>query len=111
MGFDSPSIIRYLEPSTGNLLKAKFANCRFIEHVFATAHQPNSDTPLNYVAPKTFNMNPDPPTSLTNTETIKLLKIKALAENTHDGFSTEDRIIRNAVSGTGMTLRAKRATP
>ena len=31
VGFDSPSIIRYLEPLTGNLFTARFADCRFDE--------------------------------------------------------------------------------
>ena len=56
-------------------------------------------------------MNPDPPTSLGEIETLKLLKLKALAENTPDGFSTEDRIIRNVVPGTGTMLPTKRIIP
>jgi hypothetical protein len=39
------------------------------------------------------------------------MNLKALAENTPDGFSTEDRIIRNAIPGTGLTLPAKRIAP
>jgi hypothetical protein len=34
VGFDSPSIIRYLEPMTGDLFKARFADCQFDETVF-----------------------------------------------------------------------------
>ena len=34
VGFDSPSIIRYLEPLTGDVLTVRFANCRFNESVF-----------------------------------------------------------------------------
>lgn len=56
-------------------------------------------------------MNPDPPTLLANTETTKLLKLKILAENTLDGYSTDDRIFRNPVLGTCLTLPAKRTPP
>ena len=56
-------------------------------------------------------MNHDPPTSLANTESSKLLKLKALADNTPDDLSTEDRIIRNPVPGTCMILPAKRVPP
>ena len=52
-------------------------------------------------------MNPDPSTSLAQTETLKLLKLKTLAKNTPDGFSTDERIIRNAVLETGMMLPTK----
>jgi hypothetical protein len=34
VGFDSPSIIRYVSPSTGILHKARFQNCQFDESHF-----------------------------------------------------------------------------
>jgi hypothetical protein len=34
VGFDSPSIIRYLEPLTGDVFTARFADCHFNETVF-----------------------------------------------------------------------------
>ena len=34
MGFDSPSIIRYLEPLTGDVFKTRFEDCHFNETIF-----------------------------------------------------------------------------
>ena len=34
VGFDSPSIIRYLEPLTDDVFTARFADCHFNESVF-----------------------------------------------------------------------------
>ena len=34
VGFDSPSIIRYLEPLIDNVFTARFADCHFNESVF-----------------------------------------------------------------------------
>ena len=34
VGYDSPSIIRYLEPSTGDVFTARFADCHFNENLF-----------------------------------------------------------------------------
>ena len=34
VGFDSPSIIIYLEPFTGDIFTARFADCHFNESVF-----------------------------------------------------------------------------
>ena len=34
VGFDSPSIIRYFKPLTGDLFKAQFNDCHFNESVF-----------------------------------------------------------------------------
>ena len=55
-------------------------------------------------------MNPDPPTSLPNTEVLKLLNLRNLAENTPDGFSTQPRIIRNPIPGTGNIYPEKDQT-
>ena len=33
-GFDSPFIIRYLEPLTGDVFKARFEDCYFNETIF-----------------------------------------------------------------------------
>ena len=35
VGYDSPSIIRYLEPSTGDVFTARFAECHFNENLFS----------------------------------------------------------------------------
>ena len=34
VGFDSPSIIKYLEPLTDDVFTARFADCHFNESVF-----------------------------------------------------------------------------
>jgi hypothetical protein len=36
IGFDSPSIIRYLEPTTIDVFQARFANFHFFEDTFST---------------------------------------------------------------------------
>ena len=36
VGFETPSIIRYLEPLTGDVFTARFADCQFNEVVFPT---------------------------------------------------------------------------
>ena len=43
VGFDSPSIIRYLETLTGDMLTARFADCRFDKIVFPKLGGENSE--------------------------------------------------------------------
>ena len=31
VGFDSPTVLKYLEPTTGDLFKARYADCHFNE--------------------------------------------------------------------------------
>jgi hypothetical protein len=114
IGFDSPSIIRYLVPSTGVVHKARFENCRFIETVFPKLpSQPNSP-PLVFRAPETLTMNPDPRTAISETEVQKLLHLQSIAHQIPDSFESGSRILRNPIPGFGNPksppLPKKRAT-
>ena len=42
VGFNSPSIIRYLEPFTSDVYTAHFANCHFDENVFLSLEEGKS---------------------------------------------------------------------
>ena len=44
VGYDSPSIIRYLEPLTGDLFTAHFADCHFYETVFPSLEEIRTST-------------------------------------------------------------------
>ena len=43
VGFESPSIIRYLEPLTGDMFNARFVDCRFDETIFLKLGGENSE--------------------------------------------------------------------
>ena len=49
-------------------------------------------------------MNPDPRTVLAETETIKLLNLRDLAEQIPDGFYSGPRVLRNPIPGSGNHL-------
>ena len=42
VGFDSPSIVRYLEPSTSDVFKARFHDCHFDVKLFLILEGENS---------------------------------------------------------------------
>ena len=44
VGFDSPSIMRYLEPLTGDVFTARFADCHFNESVFPSLGERKVDS-------------------------------------------------------------------
>ena len=102
MGFDSPSILRYFVPSTGALLKACFQNCIFEENVFPHVPCPKGIPDLNFYSPQTFILNPNPRTSLSETEVQKILHLQALADRLLDGFSDAPRVTRLPTPGTGF---------
>jgi transposase InsO family protein len=104
LGFDSPSIIRYLILATGVMHKARFQKCTFDENSFpATSSENNKPSlSLDFWAPETFTMNPDPRTSLADSEVKKLLDLKQLAKKLPDGFTNIPRITRNPLPGAGL---------
>ena len=71
VGFDSPSILRYVHPSNGTLHRARFQNCHFEESHFPPVAAPKSQTSLDFWAPTTFTLNPDPRTALADSEVQK----------------------------------------
>ena len=68
VGFDSPSVIRYVSPKTGTLHKAGFQNCQFDEHVFPSLTSADPIQSLEFSALETFTLNHDPRTSLVDYE-------------------------------------------
>ena len=66
VGFDYPSIIRYLFPSTRILHKARFQNCQFDETKFSSISPTQPNPSLEFWASQTLILNPDPQTSFAN---------------------------------------------
>ena len=101
VGFDSPSIIRYITPTTGTLLRARFANCRFEEDKFPALTSVTSSQgakPLIFKASETFILNPDPRSSLAESEVAKILYLQKIANQTPDGFNNASRITMNPLN-------------
>jgi transposase InsO family protein len=102
VGFDSPSIIRYLTASTGTMHKARFQNSKFDENKFPSITSTKPSLPLEFWALETLTLNPDPRTALADTEVKKILDLKTLAEKLPDGFTNIPRITRNPLPRTGL---------
>lgn len=111
LDFDSPSIIRYLIPDTGIILKTRFATCKFIETQFPKLPSTLSSPPITFTTLQILTSNPDPCTSLAKTEASKLLHLQALAKKIPDGLCSGPRIIHNPIPSTGNSLPETRATP
>ena len=111
LGFDSPNIIRYMDIGNGNILKARFVNCKFVKNVFPKliTDSTKKSVPLTFKAPETSTLNPDPRTALADTEVQKLLNLKDLADQIPDGFYSGPRVLRNPLPETGNVLLTKRS--
>jgi len=80
-----------MDPSTGTIFKARFANCKFVEDKFPTppSDRLNKQVLLTFQAPETLTMNLDPRTALAEIEVTKLSNLQDLAEQIPDGFYSE----------------------
>ena len=67
VGFDSPNIICYLVPSTGVMHKARFQNCQFDKNKFSSVLSSQPSPLLEFWAPESLTMNPDPRTAFADT--------------------------------------------
>ena len=101
--FDLPCIIRYVISSVGTLQRARFQNCKFEENHFPSIETPKPSLSLEFWAPKTFTLNPNPRTALADSEVSKFLHLKSLAKKLPDGFSNTTRITRNPLPGVGLS--------
>ena len=77
VGFDSPSILRYIIPSTSVLLRARFQSCIFEETVFPRINSPKNSPTHCFRALETLTLNPDPRAALAETEVQKILNLQS----------------------------------
>jgi hypothetical protein len=89
MGFQSPFILKYLEPLTGDLLMAWFADCIFNEDQFSALGEDNKfitdDWEINW--DDKFILSSDPCTKETELQVQKIIELQQIASNLPDVFT------------------------
>ena len=100
VGYESPSIIKYLEPLTGDLFTGRFADCIFDEAHFPALGGDNlklqnecreiswNENRLNYL---------DPCTSQTELEVQRILHLQGLASQLPDAFTDLKRVTKSHI--------------
>jgi len=93
VGFDSPSIIRYISILTGDLFRASFKDCVFNESVFPTLGGESTLERTKDDLKFTSNQQ-DPVTDAGNGEIKKILDLQRIAEEAPDNFAEHQRITK-----------------
>ena len=99
MGFISPSIIKYLEPLTGDLLTARFADSIFNEDHFPTLgrefkyHAESQE--INWEAKGIANE--DPRTQESELQVLRILNLQNIANNLPDAFTTGKDVTKSYI--------------
>ncbi|GKC99060.1 retrovirus-related pol polyprotein from transposon TNT 1-94 [Tanacetum coccineum] len=94
VGYDSPSIIRYLKPSTRDLFTTRFADCHFDESVFPTLggdkKQLRSEISWNELSLSYL----DPRTKECEQEVQRIIHLQGLANQLPDAFTDLKRVTK-----------------
>ena len=105
VGYESPSIIKYLEPLTGDIFTARFADCHFNESVFPTLGEgkikPKKEIGWNELSLSHF----DPRTKQCELEVQKIIHFKNLANQLPDAFTDINRVTKSHISAVNASIR------
>ena len=99
VGFNSPSIIRYLEPLTGDVFRAIFADCHFNETVFPPLGGEKSileerrEITLNASTLSHF----DPRTNQCELKVQKIIHLQNLANQLPDVFVNSKKVTKSHI--------------
>ena len=97
IGFESPSIIKYLEPSTGDIFTTRFSDCHFDESNFTTIggenKQLNREISWNELSLSHF----DPRTKQCEQEVQRTIHLQSLANNLRDAFTDLKRVTKSYI--------------
>ncbi|KAM2757279.1 hypothetical protein PS2_019050 [Malus domestica] len=107
--YDSPSIIRYLEPLTGDLFTARFTDCHFFETVFPSlgrdknVNVPEERRELLWMTPTLSHL--DPHTVQSETEMQCILDLKSIAQSMLDVFTDLAYVTRSHILSANMPAK------
>src|SRR5690606_32790668 len=99
VGFESPTIIIYLEPTTSDLIKARYSDCRFDEFELPALGGENN----KLVKAKEISWNQpsfiwhDPRTQVCDLEVQKIIHMQKLANQLPDSFDDPKRVIKSHI--------------
>jgi hypothetical protein len=99
VGFDSPSIIRYLEPLTGDIFKARFEDCHFDENLFPLLGKEKSLPEARQEI--TWNNSTlshfDPRTNECELEVQRIIHLQSIANQLPDAFTDNKKIVKSHI--------------
>ena len=109
VGYDSPLIVRYLEPLTEDLFITHFADYHFDETVFPSlkgdkhANVPVERRELSWYAPTMSHL--DLRTAQSETEVQRIIDLQRIAQSMPDAFTNLVKVIRSHIPATNTPAR------
>ncbi|KAG7584130.1 Reverse transcriptase RNA-dependent DNA polymerase [Arabidopsis suecica] len=105
IGCDSPSIIRYLEPQTGDVFTARFADCHFDEKVFPVLGGENKQVgkEIKWYVPSLLHL--DPPTKQSEIEVRRIVHLQSIANQLPDAFADTKTVTKSYIPAANVPAR------
>ncbi|XP_056844750.1 retrovirus-related Pol polyprotein from transposon TNT 1-94 isoform X2 [Raphanus sativus] len=105
IGYDSPSIIRYLEPQTGDVFTARFADCHFNEKEFPTLGGDNNQVgkEIKWNVPSLLHL--DPPTKQSELEVRRIMQLQNIASQLPDAFADTKMVTKSHIPAVNTPAR------
>ena len=112
--FNSPSIIYYLEPLTGDVFTVRFADCHFDENVFLPLERGNSIPKewqdITWYVSSLSHLDPHTRQCELIKDIKKVIKLHILAVNTSTHINVPKEQLENVITSESKT-RLKRGKP
>ena len=107
IGFYSPSIIRYLEPLTGDVFKACFEDCHFDENIFPSLGKANSVPEaweeITWNNPKLSHF--DPRTNQCELEVQRIIYLQNIENKLPDVFTNSEKVVKSHIFAENVAFR------
>ena len=105
VGYESPSIIKYLEPSTGDLFTARFADCHFDELSFPTLGGENKLSEKEISWNELSLSHFDPRTKQCELEVQKIIHLQNLANQLPNAFTDAKKVTKSHVPAINAPIK------
>ncbi|KAL4021530.1 hypothetical protein IC575_020332 [Cucumis melo] len=105
VGFESPSIIRYCEPLTGDVFTARFADCQFNETNFPTLGGGIKKLKNEIAWNVSLLSHLDPRTKQCELEVQKIIHLQSVANQMPDAFTDTKKVTKSYIPAANAPSR------
>ncbi|KAL2235364.1 UNVERIFIED_CONTAM: hypothetical protein Sindi_1268600 [Sesamum indicum] len=106
VGFESPSIIRYLEPMIGDQFTARYLDCQFNETVFLTLGGVDNEIKRKDIAWNATSMSfMDPRTNDSELEVQRIIHLQSVANRLPEALVDTKRVTKSHISAENIPAR------
>ncbi|XP_042444090.1 uncharacterized protein LOC122029217 [Zingiber officinale] len=105
IGFESPSIIKYLEPLTGDSFTAHYVDCHFDEMTFPTIKGENKRLEQEIIWRELSLSHFDPRTKQSEFEVQKIIRLQNLANQLPEAFIDQKKVTKSCIPAANAPIR------